>query len=205
MKKPTVFYPLIIFIFLVNYHFYSFYKQNFFQMKKIITKKINISNYEAIQSEHPYYEIWKLAQTDNRVFLVMNNLDTGNVDYTTTYFKRLIGDKRNYYLSELSLFINYFFYPRKIESFSFDQLIRSKNIYKKRDIIISDFDFDSFYLINYKDNSYIFKEKTEKERQFDQQFLSLYHRLKNIKVFNKNFVITNRHKEKPYFIYELIK
>ena len=96
----------------MNYHFYSFYAGNFSKMKQLVSNKSNLNRYESIQSEHPYYEVWKLSQdTKKQVTVIMDVRDESNIDYTTTYFKKLKGEKENYYLSELTLFVNYFFIP----------------------------------------------------------------------------------------------
>lgn len=205
MNKSSFYYPLIIFIFLVNYHFYSFYKGNFFQMKQLVTKKSNLSRYESIQREHPYYEIWKLSQDNkNHIIVVMDSRGGDNIDYTTTYFKKLKGDKNIYYLSELTLFVNYFFYPRKIRTLTFYEAIMPEKKYQKDDYIISDFDFGSYYQDNYLESLKTLKYKTDKEKLFDLIFLSLYKRLKEIKISKKQYIITNRHIEKPYYIYQVI-
>lgn len=200
MKKMSFFYPLIIFIFLVNYHFYSFYENNFSKIKELIANKSYLSRYESIQSEHPYYEIWKLSQDkNNNITVIMDERNEGTIDYTTTYFKKKNGDKNNYYLSELTLFVNYFFYPRRIKILTFNQAVMSKIKYKQGDYIISDYNL-SFY----KQELNIQKNKTNKQKIFDSNFEALYKRLKDIKVSEKNFFMTNRRKEKDYYIYQLI-
>jgi hypothetical protein len=200
MKRLSFYYPLIIFIFLVNYHFYSFYAGNFPKMKQLVSSKSNLNRYEAIQSEHPYYEIWKLSQDSKKnVTVIMDERNEGTIDYTTTYFKKKMGDKNNYYLSELTLFINYYFYPRKIKALTFYQAVMSKIKYQEGDYIISDYNF-SFY----DQGLSIPKNKTEKEKLFDSNFKTLYGRLKNIKISEKNYFMTNRRRETSYYIYQVI-
>jgi len=200
MNKSSFYYPLIIFIFLVNYHFYSFYAGNFSKMKQLVSNKSNLNRYESIQSEHPYYEVWKLSQdTKKQVTVIMYVRDESNIDYTTTYFKKLKGEKENYYLSELTLFVNYFFYPRIIKTLTFSQAIMLEKNYKKGDYIISDYYFESYF-----QNLNILKNKTEKQKIFDLSFLSLYKRLKEIKVSEKKYFLTNRRLERPYYIYQVI-
>lgn len=184
----------------MNYHFYSFYAGNFSKMKQLVSNKSNLNRYESIQSEHPYYEVWKLSQdTKKQVTVVMDVRDESNIDYTTTYFKKLKGEKENYYLSELTLFVNYFFYPRIIKTLTFSQAIMLEKNYKKGDYIISDYYFESYF-----QNLNILKNKTEKQKIFDLSFLSLYKRLKEIKVSEKKYFLTNRRLERPYYIYQVI-
>jgi len=203
--KKYYFYPLIIFIFLVNYHFYGYYQGNFFQLKKLADQKKGLNSYEAIQSEHPYFEIWKISKNQqNKVFLVMDRLVDENFDYQTTYFKQLQGYKIKFYLSELRLMVNYFFYPRIIQTYTFRQLLDLKILFTKGDYIVSDFDFNSFYVTNYNNPQLPNRPKTKEEIEFDQQFLSLYRRLKTIEVVKKDLVMTNRHDASPYYIYEFI-
>lgn len=156
--------------------------------------------YEAIQSEHPYYEIWKLSQdSKKRITVVIEGKGEGDIDYTTTYFKKLKGDKNTYYLAELTLFVNYFFYPRKIETLTFNNAMNSTDKYRKGDYIISDYNFGS-----YNKDIETFRNKTDKEKLFDSNFLSLYKRLKEITVSQKKYLVINRRAEKPYYIYQVI-
>jgi len=71
--------------------------------------------------------------------------------------------------------------------------------YKKGDYIISDYYFESYF-----QNLNILKNKTEKQKIFDLSFLSLYKRLKEIKVSEKKYFLTNRRLERPYYIYQVI-
>ena len=71
--------------------------------------------------------------------------------------------------------------------------------YKKDDYIISDYYFESYF-----QNLNILKNKTEKQKIFDLSFLSLYKRLKEIKVSEKKYFLTNRRLERPYYIYQVI-
>jgi len=203
--KKYYFYPLIVFVFLVSYHFYSFYEQNFFQMKKILLSKTQKSYYEKIQSEHPYYEIWKLAQQNKKVTFINEQNSDGALDYTTTYFRKKRGDKSNYYLSELKLVLNYFFYPRLITTYSFYTAVDLSSYFNRGEIIVSDFDLDTYAKIQNEKKLCPSKSKTKKEITFDEKFEIFYKRLKKLEISKKNYLVYNRHQEKPYYIYEVIK
>jgi hypothetical protein len=93
-------------------------------MTRIIKNQKDQSLYEKIQSQHPYYEIWRLLKENKNVIFVNEEKNIKSIDYTTTYFmNRNITKKTTHYLSELKLMINYFAYPRNILSVSFLQLI----------------------------------------------------------------------------------
>ena len=114
MIKKHYFYPLIIALFLISFHFYSFYQKSFFQMINLIKNKRYPTLYEKIQSENPYYEIWLLAKAGKNIYFIFEDKSDKNLDYNTTYFKQKQTRKKvNYYLSELKLNIDYFFIQKK--------------------------------------------------------------------------------------------
>jgi len=204
--KKEYFYPLIITIFLITFHFYSFYQKNFFQMLGLIKNKKNLNLYERIQSENPYYEVWQLAKNKANIYFIFEDKKENNLDYNTTYFvnKNKKNNKINYYLSELKLNIDYFFYPKIIKPYSLFELIsfyHSK--IKKGDFIISDYELDEYWQ-KINQSSYIFQPKSTKQEEYDNKFISFYKRLKRLVISKKNFIPLNRHPEKPYYIYQVI-
>lgn len=198
------FYPLIIFIFVVNYHFYSFYQKSFLSMLKIISQRKEKSLYEKIQSQHPYYEVWQIINSGKKILFINHSKDDKEIDYNTTYFKNIKSkNKTNYYLSELKLFILYYSYPNSVPVLDFYEAVNNFDKLKKIDYIISDFELESFY--REKVNSDLLKiKKTKAQENFENKFMRLYIRLKRLELSDKQYLIINRHKEKPYYIYKLI-
>lgn len=201
--KIKYFYPLIIFIFFVNYHFYSFYQENFLSMLKILAQRKEKSLYEKIQSQHPYYEVWQIINSGKKIALINHSQDEKEVDYNTTYFKNLRRkDKKNYYLSELKLFILYYSYPKTVPVYNFYEAINNFDKLKRFDYIISDFELESFY----KEKIYfdlLEVKKTKEQQNFENKFMLAYSKLKRLKLEDKQYLIINRHKEKPFYIYQL--
>jgi|GEM_PF-1743070 len=205
MIKKYYFYPLIIAIFLISFHFYSFYQESFFQMMNLIKNKKHQTLYEKIQSENPYYEVWLLAKNGKNVYFIFEDKNDKNLDYNTTYFKqKQTGKKINYYLSELKLNIDYFFYPKVIKPVSLWEILyfHQDNI-GKYDIVISDYELDEYWE---RINSQIYScfKKTVLEKEYDERFKTFYKRLKRLLISKKEFIPINRHPEKPYYIYQVI-
>ncbi len=201
------FYPLVIFIFLVNFHYYQFYQDSFEQMKLLIkNKQKSFGDYEKIQSEHPYYEIWRLSESNEKVVFLNESKDGKEVDYNTTYFKNINKKiKKDYYLSELKLFVNYYFFPRNIPKFSFYELIFNNDKILTRGVyLISDFEMEGYYKKLLEENL-CRKIKSPEQKLIEKKFLETYNRLKRLEISKKNYLIVNRHPEKPYYLYEVIK
>lgn len=195
------FYPLIIFIFLVNYHFYSFYQNNFLSMLRIIKNQKEKLFVEKIQSQHPYYEIWRLLKGNKNVIFVNEEKNIKSIDYTTTYFmNRNTTKKTTHYLSELKLMINYFAYPRNILSVSFLQLINYQNLLKEGDYIISDVDLGEFAKLNFL-NLYNYSGQITTKQNIN----NLLSKIELVPIVKKQYQIINRHPENPYYIYQVIK
>ncbi len=204
--KDYYFYPLLIIVFLITFHFYSFYQKNFFQMLKLIKSKLHPTLYERIQSENPYYEIWLLSQKSNPVYFIFEDKTDKNLDYNTTYFKnknKPEKNKINYYLSELKLNIDYYFYPRIIKNFSLYEIVKNQDKIQKNSFIISDYKLDDYWQ---KINSlpYLYQIKTTQQKEFDKLFSSFYKRLKRLNIQKKQYLSLIRHPEKPYYIYFVI-
>jgi len=173
-------------------------------MFNLIKDKNHSTLYEKIQSENPYYEIWLLAKNGKNVYFIFEDKNDKNLDYNTTYFKKKkTGKKINYYLSELKLNIDYFFYPKVIKPISLRELIYSyQNDIKKDDIIISDYELDEYFR-KINEPSYYFFKKNSLQEEYDKRFINFYKRLKRLLIIKKNFIPINRHPEKPYYIYQL--
>lgn len=207
-KKSNLiyFYPLIIFIFLVNFHYYQFYQDSFNQIRFLLkTKQKNLDYYEKIQSEHPYYEIWRLAKLNKNVIFLNESKSDKEIDYNTTYFKNINNKiKLNYYLSELKLFIDYYFFPKKIKTVSFRELVLNPKMLTKDDYLISDYQLEGYYKKLLEDNL-CKKQKTAGQEVIENKFLATYNRLKRLEITKKSYMIVNRHPEKPYYLYQVIK
>ncbi len=208
-KKNSLvyFYPLIIFIFFVNFHFYDFYQKNFLSMLKIISKRKEKTLYEKIQSQNHYYEVWRLANLKKNVIFVNEDKSSQFIDYVSTYFlnKNKPQDKKiTYYLTELNLMTKYFFYPKIVPVYSFYQIIFSPPLIKKGIYIISDYEFESFYKNKFSENKCLCEKSIEKIN-IEKNFLSFYQRLKRIEISNKDYVSVIRRPEKTYYLYEVIK
>jgi hypothetical protein len=176
-------------------------------MLKIIKNQKEKSFVEKIQSQHPYYEIWRLSKEDKNVIFVNEDRSEKNIDYVTTYFmnKKNPRVKINYYLTELKLAINYFFYPKKIPSYSFYQLILNYDSLKKDYFIISDYEFEDYWKKKIEERRCCLFEKTEADIQLEKKFFSLYDRIKRLEISKKQYTSLLRHPEKPYYIYQVVK
>lgn len=177
MLRRRYIFPLFVFLFLLQYHYYNFYSSKFGQMKQFINlRSSSISLYNQIQKQHPYAELYEISKKVIKnpsisVFFVFTNKTDDTLDYTTTV---LMKSKKKYYLSELGIMINYFFYPRKIKYISPQQLNKTK--FSKGDIIVSDTDLFGIY--------------------------KYFNYLKSFKIAEKQYVHTLRWPIKGYFIYE---
>jgi hypothetical protein len=207
MRRNIIyFYPLIIFIFLVNYHFYSFYQKNFLSIRRIIKNQREKSLYEKIQSQNHYFEIWQLLQKTNQVIFINEDKDSNFIDYVTTYFKNKENKTKplTYYLTELGLMIKYFSYPRPIPVYSFYQILINPSLIKKDDFIISDYEFEDFYKKRIEEKN-CFCEKNQEEIMIEKNFLFIFNRLKRLDISAKHYVSMIKRPEKPYYIYQVIK
>lgn len=193
-RLELLIFPTILFIFLVNMHFFQWYRDHYSRSTAYI-KNIAINDrYERIQSQHPYYEIYKLAKEykgkENKVHFVFYFQDDRTVDYVTTYFLNPANTAeeklKRYYMSELGLFINYFFYPRLIKPISPDDLTRVN--LGPGDVIISDMDLYNLPKLGKKTLSLL--SSLDKSTQV---------------ITHKEALIPNRRPEDIYFIYTIEK
>jgi hypothetical protein len=151
MKKPLIYLiPLFILISLITYRNYQFYLREPWQIFKQIKPNLAIDQYGAVQQNHPYYEIFKLAEeyrnkSDYKVIYFSNKTGAKYIDYNSSLYATLRskdGKPVEKYLSAVGLMINYFFYPRIIpitySYFEVRDLINSSG--ERKVIVISDID-----------------------------------------------------------------
>jgi len=113
--------PILIVIFVINLHFYQWYDKSYVNAMSQLNAKPIPNRYERIQSEQHYYEIYQLSQRykgkEDHVIFVQTNRGEEVLDYSSTYYANLDkpnDKKENIYLSELGLFIDYYFFPTYI-------------------------------------------------------------------------------------------
>jgi len=139
--KMKYFLPVFIFIFIITFHYFEFYSSQFLSVvKQIIPLAQGKESYSTVQSIGPYKELYKLSATlhsENRVFFYFFKQYDRTIDYNSTYYKSLGSETpKNVYLSELSLMVQYFFYPRIVPIINAKDL--AKHTFKKGDYLISD-------------------------------------------------------------------
>ena len=95
MKQALL--PIFIVFFFFNYHFFSFYDKGYSRVIKRFTQRRD--KFESVYSQHPYYEIYKLAKLTkngkNKVFYLMTKPDDQFFDYSSTYFLNKNKNKPN--------------------------------------------------------------------------------------------------------------
>jgi len=172
-------------------------------MMNLIKNKKYPTLYEKIQSEQPYYEIWQLSKKNNRVYFIFTDYSGENLDYNSTYFNQKKGSKIKYYLSEVKLNIDYFFYPRLVKAYSLPEIINLQKNIKPDDYIISDYELNDYWeKIN--DPSYFYQPKLPNQKDYDRKFVLFYKRLKRLEVSWKQYISVVRHPEKKYYIYQVV-
>ena len=149
--------PVLIFIFLYNFHYYGFYKNDFTFNQSIINPDFSKNEYENVMQYHPYSIIYQYAKKfeneNNQIYLLLLKKDDKNYDYTSTYLMNVnnkSGKITKVYLSELALFSNYYFYPKKIKPFYelTGKEFAEMNL-KVDDIIVTDTEISPTYEKNY--------------------------------------------------------
>lgn len=116
--------PFLLVIFIINYHYYAFYQDDFKKIFNFVPFSLKQNNFEQIQEWHPYFQIYKLAK------------DKNNNNKRIIYVRTRIGQGPNPYLHELNIMVDYFFYPRIIRAYSLKQF--KKMEIKKDDIVVAD-------------------------------------------------------------------
>jgi len=176
-------FPLLLLVLFWSYHYYRFYEDNVRQMSTIVKIPFFKDHYFEVQKQHPYFEIYQLAEkyknTNTKIVYIFEKRDNSKLDYSGTYYFNKYFNKgklqKKYFLSELGIMINYFFYPRIINSISLLQYPKMK--LDKGTIIISD-----FALYDYPKS---------------------FPGLKTIKLSYKDFHKANKRPEEPYYIFEV--
>jgi len=126
-KNERLLLPMIIFIFLVNYHFYRFYEKNFNKIFKYLDVKPSLvkNQYEKVQAYHPFYFVYKASEE------YKGKKDKVHYFYSTKDFENELD------IHELYVRFNYFFYPSTIKPvYEFEAL--KKIPFKPGDLIITD-------------------------------------------------------------------
>lgn len=122
-KRELIVWPVLLFFFYITYHYYAFYKNDFQTIFAYVPMSFTVNQYDSIQQFHPYYPVYKLAKEEK----------PNNVIYLRT---KTVKESRES-LQELTIMINYFFYPHVIPQYSLKTLSASR--LRQGTIIISDF------------------------------------------------------------------
>lgn len=157
--------PLLISIFFLNYHYYNFYQADFSKITQAVSPSIRQDNYERIQQYHPYYQIYLLAK------------NIKNPEKNIIFIRTKTNALNAQYLHELTIMMNYYFYPHLLIPHSLNDFLPLKP--RKNQIIISDFELALLNLENPK--------------------------LKNIVMKKKDLARINRRKEDDFFVYQVIE
>ena len=156
--------PFILSIFFFNYHYYNFYQADFAKITQAVAPSIQRDNYESIQQYHPYYHIYLLAKKIK------------NPEKNIIFIRTKTNPHDAQYLHELTIMMNYDFYPHLFIPHSLNDLLPLR--LHKNQIIISDYELSLLNLEN--------------------------PRLKNIVMKKKDLARINRRKEDDFFVYQVI-
>jgi hypothetical protein len=117
--------PLFLLIFLVTYYLYRFYESDFKKMASFVNLSFKRNGYEDIMKQHPYYALYSLSKT------------VKNPEKNVLYVRTKVDRQNKQYLRELTIMVDYYFYPHKITAISAEEfkLIPLTNNY----VIISDY------------------------------------------------------------------
>lgn len=140
--------PVLVVLFLINYHLYQWYDNSYVNAMQQLNAKPVEDRYEKIQSEQHYYEIYKLAKEyknrEHLVVYIQDERDDQMLDYSSTYYSNIGKDPKDQvpvYLSELGLFVMYYFYPEYIpyytvREFANLELLPNTVIISDKDLLI---------------------------------------------------------------------
>ncbi len=181
-KLYFYFLPLFLILLFWSYHYYRFYEDNIRLMASIVKIPFYKEHYGEVQKQHPYYDVYALAQkyknTDTNIIYIFEKREDSKLDYSGTYYFNKYFNKgktpEKYFLSELGIMINYYFYPRLIEPIT---LLQFNRLSPSSGIIISDYPL--------------------------HDFPKLYPKVKLNKLSDKAFHKANKRPEEPYYIYEI--
>ena len=119
--------PLALVIFFISLHYYKFYEGDFKRIFSFVSPHLSENQYEEIQKEHPYYPVYQLSK----------DVNPSQMKYVHSEF----AGEDKIPLQELTLMINYFFFPHVIQPLSPSEF--AKLALDPRDIIISDIELSS--------------------------------------------------------------
>jgi len=123
-NSEKVILPLLLIVFFITYHYYSFYQNDFKKIFHYVKFSFAKNQYEEIQEFHPFYQIYKIAK------------EIKNSRKNVIYVRTKTDVKNRQFLDELNIMVNYFFYPRFIKPYSLVKFNKMK--INHGDIIISD-------------------------------------------------------------------
>jgi len=127
--------PVLLFIALVNYHYYDFYQNEFKAVFSYLGLKpsIETNHYQDIQRFHPFEDL----------YIQINSFKNRPIYYLYTRYN----PKDKIAIDELFIRTVYFAYPKKIEPvYELSKFL--KNNYESDSLIISDYDLRKTELAN---------------------------------------------------------
>lgn len=137
--------PLLVGVFLINHHYYGFYEDDGQKTIAAVKPSFSRDQYGQIERYHPYYQIYQLSQTisdpEKKLIYIRTKNDPDNKQY----------------LHELTIMLNYFFYPRLIQPHSLNDLLPLRP--KPSQIIISDYDLSILGIKSFGLKPLIVKQK----------------------------------------------
>src|SRR3990167_3070550 len=89
--------PLIVSIFFLNYHYYKFYQSDYSKITQAVSPSIQQNNYELIQSYHPYYQIYLLAQKikDPEKDIIFSDFELSLLNLESPHLKNSVMKKKD--------------------------------------------------------------------------------------------------------------
>lgn len=113
-KAEKLLLPLMLFIFLFTYHYYDFYQSDFSKIYQHVKFTLTEKQFEQIQEFHPFYHVYKLAK------------ETENSNQKIIYVRTRTDDTDAQFIHELNIMVDYFFYPRKVPTYSVEQFNKAE-------------------------------------------------------------------------------
>ncbi|NMB84588.1 hypothetical protein GYA28_04875 [Candidatus Roizmanbacteria bacterium] len=149
-KKELYFLPVILFFFFAAYRNFRFYINEQKRIGDYVKLDFRKDIYDEIQTQHTYYLIYKTARdykdkSGVKIYYFSNKTSPENLDYNSTLYANQksngSSEKQNVYLSEVGLYINYYFYPKIVDTCYSDSDLSQKIKYGGgKAVIISDID-----------------------------------------------------------------
>lgn len=127
--------PILLFIALVNYHYYNFFQNEFRAVFAYLNIKpsLTTNNYHHIQQFHPFEDL----------YIQINQFKDKPIYYLYTRYN----SKDKLAIDELFIRTVYFAYPRKIQPIHRIQVFLKTEI-QSNSLIISDYDLRKTTLVN---------------------------------------------------------